>query len=81
MHYDWNWKRKYKIENLFKDGTIPNYILDNIHTNKPVVQMIQDYIEANYKMKISRSTIQRYFHEYFEGLILKVMYERMIKSL
>jgi molybdopterin converting factor small subunit len=66
-----------KIDTLFKDGTIPKYILDNYAANKSVVQIIQIYIEDNYKIKISRSIIQRYFHKYFEGLMLRIRYENL----
>lgn len=64
-----------EIEDLFNNGVIEKYISDNHDSNKSVVQMIQDYIEINYKTKLSHSIIQRYFHTYFKKLFLKKMYE------
>lgn len=66
-----------QIENLFKDGTLKKYILDRHSSTKSIVEIIQDYIEDNYKMKISLSIIQRYFHKYFESLMLDFKYKNL----
>lgn len=63
-----------EIESLFNSGVIQKYILDNHDNNKSVVQMIQDYIEINYKMKLSHSIIQRYFHKHFKSLFFAKIY-------
>jgi hypothetical protein len=65
-----------EIEVLFNDGVIEKYVLANHDSNKSVVQLIQDYIEINYKRKLSPSIIKRYFHEYFKNLFLIKMYNK-----
>lgn len=64
-----------EIENLFNEGIIQKYIQEKYDPSKSVVQIIQNYIKENYKVIVSNSIIQRYFHKYFEGLFLELRYK------
>lgn len=64
-----------KIENLFNEGTIQKYIEEKYDPSKSIVKIIQNYIEENYKVIVSTSIIQRYFHKHFEGLLLGLRYK------
>lgn len=64
-----------KINTLFKNDVIPQYILDHYTGDKSVVQMVQAYIVDNYDVKLSLSVIQRYFQKYFANIKLKCLYK------
>lgn len=64
-----------KIENLFKDGSIQKYILDNQDDSTSTLKLIQIYIEKTCNVKLSIPLIRRHFNKYYKTINLALMYK------
>lgn len=64
-----------EIENLFKNGTIQKYVINNYNGTISPIELVQVYIEKTCNIRLSTSIIRRYFNNYYKSINLSLMYK------